>query len=350
MRLLVISQRVDRNDDVLGFFHEWLREFSKQADQVIALCLEKGQYDLPANTKVLSLGKEIRKSRWFYIRNFYRHIFRLRSDYDAVFVHMNPEYMILGGLLWWLWGKKRILWYAHGHVSRALRFSVPFAQVILTSTSGGCRIESQKVKVIGQGIDTSFFVPNEHPTGRPFQIISIGRISPVKGLDTLIEAVDALAQRGADIFLTVVGKPGLDSHKSYLIGLKHKVMELGLQDKVRFVGAVPNMKTKGFLEHSNLFVNASQTGSLDKAVLEAMSAGLPVVTSNEALSGVLGNYRDTLMFPPADAPGLVERIEFVMKMNDEERNKLGEGLREIVVRDHNLSGFVNKIILAIRAI
>ena len=58
MKLLICTQAVDREDSVLGFFHSWIREFAKHYESVTVICLYKGEYDLPENVKILSLGKE----------------------------------------------------------------------------------------------------------------------------------------------------------------------------------------------------------------------------------------------------------------------------------------------------
>jgi len=113
MKLLIITQKVDKDDPILGFFHRWIEEFAKKFDSIIVICLEKGQYNLPKNTKVLSLGKpsSVKASkgkgrRLVYIWNFYKFTWQERKNYDAVFVHMNPVYVILGGLIWKIFKKK----------------------------------------------------------------------------------------------------------------------------------------------------------------------------------------------------------------------------------------------------
>ena len=100
MRLLIITQKVDKKDSILGFFHDWLLEFSKHQEKIIVLCLEKGDYKLPSNVSVFSLGKERSISKIRMLFNFYRLISSKRKDYDKVFVHMNPIYIVLGGLIW----------------------------------------------------------------------------------------------------------------------------------------------------------------------------------------------------------------------------------------------------------
>jgi glycosyltransferase involved in cell wall biosynthesis len=83
---------------------------------------------------------------------------------------------------------------------------------------------------------------------------------------------------------------------------------------------------------------------LDKAILEAMSCGVPVLTCNEALQEVLGSYTNQLMFEKKDVDGLEDKIKFLEAIGETERKKLGQNLREIVVRGHGLEGFVKKII------
>src|SRR3989344_9148845 len=101
MRLLVLTQKIDPGDDILGFFYGWLLKFAENFKSVTAVCLEAAKtFNLPGNARVLSLGKENGRSRLKYVLNFYKHIWKERENYDAVFVHMNQEYVLLGGLLW----------------------------------------------------------------------------------------------------------------------------------------------------------------------------------------------------------------------------------------------------------
>ena len=119
MNLLIITQRVDKNDAMLGFFHDWLNEFAKHCAKITVVALEVRDYELPANMEVLSLGKDrlskgthptgiLRRMslQLGYVLRFYYYIFSRQSSYTHVFVHMNPVYCALGGPFWRLWGKR----------------------------------------------------------------------------------------------------------------------------------------------------------------------------------------------------------------------------------------------------
>jgi glycosyltransferase involved in cell wall biosynthesis len=344
MRLLIITQKVDMHDGVLGFMHGWVEEFARQFEKVIVICLEEGEHQLPKNVRVLSLGKEQGRSRLRALRRFYIYIWRERKDYDAVFVHMTQIYVLLGGILWRVLGKKVSLWYAHGHVPFSLKVAAPLTHIILTSTQSGCRLRSKKVHVIGQGIDTRRFrgVDSRLPSSA-FRIVSVGRISPVKAYETLIEAAEQLIAKGLDMRVTIVGGAGTPEQEPYVTKLKEDVRLKGLENVIRFAGVVPNKDILPYLHAADIFVNPSQTGSLDKAAAEAMAAQLPMLTSNEAFQEVLGQYTDSLMYERGSARALAEKIDWLAGLRPEERAKIGADLRGLITRNHSLEEFIKKM-------
>ena len=373
MRLLIVTQKIDAHDAVLGFMHGWVAEFARQAEQVTVICLQKGEVNLPENVRVFSLGKEKTELRitnyelWKRVKyswRFVRYIIRTRHEYGAVFVHMNPEYVVLGGIFWKFFGKKVTLWYAHKSLPWHLRVALLFTDIVFTSTKSGFRLPSKKVKVIGQGIDTNRFKIPARTTvqsGRQdlrfkqeekrFKIVSVGRITPAKDYDTLIEAIGIACEKISEPFsVSIIGPTSLSSDVVYLERLKEKVQEKKLTGIVEFVGPVANRDLPEVLAGFDLFVNMGHTGSMDKAVPEAMASGLPVLTCNEAFKDVLGPFTDDLMYSKGDAKALAEKIVTIIKMAETERKKVGEALREIVIRDHSLESFVTKIISTIHSL
>ena len=58
MKLLIVTQAIDSEHPILGFFHRWVEEFAKHCEHVHVICLQAGKHSLPANVTVHSLGKE----------------------------------------------------------------------------------------------------------------------------------------------------------------------------------------------------------------------------------------------------------------------------------------------------
>jgi glycosyltransferase involved in cell wall biosynthesis len=311
MKLLIVTQKVDKQDDVLGFFERWILEFAKSAEKVTVICLEKAEHDLPDTVKVFSLGKEQGISRVKYIKNFYTYIWRERKNYDTVFVHMNPVYIVLAGLLWRMMGKKIALWYTHRHVNIKLRIAVLFAHRIFTSAKESFNLTSPKLYIVGHGIDTHEFAHKEKiaEPNKKVSIIHVGRITPIKNCDVLIRAAAILKDKlPVPCEVRFIGKPVYETDKAYKLTLDALIQEKKIEHIVTFVGSIPYKDITQTFYNADLSVNLTPTGGIDKAVLESFATGTPTFISNEAFSTFLGEYKDKLLVKYQDAEDLATKI------------------------------------------
>lgn len=342
MKLLILTQKVDSSDAVLGFFHSWIAEFASRCEKVTVVCLEKGIHDLPSNVTVLSLGKEAGASRPRRVSNFYTHIVGRLAEYDAVFVHMNPEYAILGGWLWRLAGKKVSLWYVHRSVDLKLRLAVLFCHVVFSSTKEGFRLDTPKARYIGHGIDTSAFSYSPKERGRPFTIVSVGRITRIKNLETLIRAAAQLKDvHRAPFVVRLVGAPVRSDDVRYKEELEELIAKHGLAGEVSFDGEVPNADMPAVYHRADLSVNLAPTGGMDKAVLESLATGTPALVSNEAFAVILGGRAKDLMFGHGDFEALARKIA---DMSKRDLSGMAAELSRTVAAECSIEGIVRKII------
>lgn len=283
MRLLIVTQSVDSEDSILGFFVRWIAEFAKHAEHIEIICLKSGRFDFPENVRVHSLGKEqdaARNTTMYrsvsrrvrYALRFLSLIWKLRREYDAVFVHMNPEYVILGGLFWGTWGKRIALWYTHKSVDLKLRIAEMLVHTVFTASKESFRLRSAKLHVMGHGIDTDFFSPDMH-VARTTAALSLGRLSPTKRNDLIIRAAVEFPND-----LWIAGE-GPERQK-----LERLARELSIAPRVQFLGARTQEGARDAYRTAGVFAHASETGSLDKVVLEALACGLPVVTTAATLA------------------------------------------------------------------
>ncbi|MFA6095602.1 MAG: glycosyltransferase family 4 protein [Candidatus Paceibacterota bacterium] len=332
MRLLLITQKADKNDPVLGFFHRWVIEFAKHFEEVIVICLEEGKHDLPANVKVFSLGKEAGRSKWKYAFNFYRHIFRERNNYDAVFIHMNQEYVLLGGIFWKIFRKKIYMWRNHHKGSEFTDMAAFFCDKIFCTSRYSYTAKYDKTALMPVGIDTSFFAKLPKARKAPRSVLFLGRIAPVKKPDLLLRALGRLARKGIAFSASIVGD-ALPKDSEYAESLRGIAREEGIADRVTFKPGVPNDATRDVYNAHEVSVNLSSSGMYDKTIFEAMACETVILASNENLRGLID---DRFIFKDSDLDELSSKLEALLALPDAERSSLGGDLRSVVERNHSL--------------
>ncbi len=347
MKLLICTQKVDSNDPVLGFFHRWIEEFATNYEKVTVVCLYKGEYSLPQNVEVISLGKERGVPKIEYLIQFYRSILLYRKDYTHVFVHMNPVYVVLGGIMWRLLGKRISLWYTHKSVDTKLRIAEKLVHHIFTASAESFRLPSKKVVITGHAIDVGAYASVAHEQSARLRLSVIGRISPAKRIDVFIRTIAELKKRGVDVVGTIVGDVGTPEDAPYLGAMKRLSQELSCSENVQFVGAVSHQKIVHYLEQTDIFLHTSETGSMDKSVLEAFACGVTVLSSSEAFEDVLMPY--ALSLKEMSPSHIAQKVEAITVLPEDKRDSIKIFLREYVQKEHGLKATIKKIVVTMES-
>ncbi len=342
MKLLLITQAVDKTDPNLGFFHAWILKLAAEVEHLYVICLRAGEYDLPSNVTVLSLGKEKKESRAQYLLRFYHYIFQYRKNYQSVLVHMNPEYVVLGGLFWRVMRKKIGLWYVHKSVDLKLRIAEKMVTKIFTTSPESFRLRTKKISYLGHGINMGEFKIQAPDINLVF--LSASRITSSKHLDTIVQGLAELKKNGLKARLEIAGAPITTADKVYLQDLKQLVSDLGLDADVIFLGGLDRLGLVVALARSHLLIHASSTGSTDKIVLEALASGRPVITSSEA-------YQEEAkagfveIFKPENPTDLAEKIIQLNKAGKLQTPFLPRTESvEYIRKHHNLDTVIKQII------
>ena len=344
MKLLILTQKVDKNDAVLGFFHTWVREFAKHCDEVTIVALGVGEYDLPENVRVFSLGKEKGgQTRFNYIYRFYRYVWHERKRYDHVFVHMNDEYVVLGGWLWRMKGKPIAHWRNHPKggwmIDLAMRFSTT---VYATSPYAYVKRQySDRVTLMPVGVDTDTFTPTVG--GGPPDLRSIlffGRISPIKKVHLFLESLLLLRDQGVEFNAQIIGDPHNPEDTAYVAELNNFIREHELSDRVTIAPGIPNRDAPELYRRYGVYVNLTTTGSYDKTIFEAMASGLLVITSNRALEGSLPSV---FLAKEDDPESLAECLKNALASTSKQREEYRQQLREYVIERHSLKELAKRL-------
>lgn len=331
---------MNRNDPILGFFHRWVCDFAKYFEKITVICLQKGEYDLPSNVKVLSLGKEEKQSRIQYLSRFYSYILKERKNYDVVLSHMNQEYVLLAGFIWWLLGKRIYMWRNH-HVGDELTdMAAFFCKKIFCTSKYSYTMKYKKTVLMPVGIDLNRFKPLNEYKKKPHSILFLSRMAPIKKPDLLIEALNVLSKKGIIFSASFYGNPEIKDELFYE-SLKEKVNNYKLGDKIKFYEGIPNEKTIEVYNLHEIFVNLSSSGMYDKTIFEAMACGCVVLVSNDNLKG---NIDDKFIFNNESLEDLVSKLESLLNLSDLQKKNMGSIFREYALNNHSLTALSQSLL------
>ncbi|HEV7449303.1 MAG TPA: glycosyltransferase [Candidatus Paceibacterota bacterium] len=333
---------MDRDDTTLGFFPLWVDELAHYFEHIEVIALGTGVYDLPAHVSVHSLGKEhgappLRKL--VYTLRLYKLAWRLRPKYDAVFVHQGQEFLLVAGLLWRLLGKPTYLWRNHYEGSVLTALAGKFTRKVFYTSRYSYTASFANAKQMPVGVRTDARLPEGSEAREERSILSLGRISPSKNLHVIIEALGILHKKGVAFVATMRGKTEPED-EPYLESLKRQVQELGIEPLVRFGPGVPNPQTPALYRSHKIFVNASGSGMLDKAIFTASASGCAVVACSQDWAQMVD---ERFTFPEGDANALAQRLEALLNLSEDEQKKAGLELREMAVGKHSLSSLARAL-------
>ena len=160
------------------------------------------------------------------------------------------------------------------------------------------------------------------PTNGPLTIGFIGHITPIKGLDVLI---DALSQVTHPVQLTVIGSRNRDA--SHVADVDRLIHHHGLADRVTFTGALAKGEVERQISRFDLVVVPSRYEGFGMAYLEAMGHGVPPVgTTAGGASELITDGRTGFLVPPEDPDRLAAVIEHASK-NRAACSAIGEAAR-----------------------
>lgn len=337
MRLLIVTQKVDRRDPILGFFHRWIEEFAKNCSSVIVIGQTVGEYHLPDNVTVLSLGKEIGAWRIIQIISYRWFLFKHRRYYDTIFVHMTPvwavcAYKSLSGAP--VHGRL-YLWYEARGARWPLKIAIRLAKKVFSASPAGMPVPTSKSVVTGHGIDTEMFAIGG--ARDPHRIIAVGRVTASKQLHVIFGAFARLSQQYR---LSVYGHAITAADRTLLRALESEDAMRGVAGRVE-IGSVTNDEMASRMQQAVLFLHASRTG-LDKALLEAMACGCLVVSCSEAARAVLP--KECMTTPE----GMADRAKTLLGLAPDEQDSMRRKLRDIVIRNHSLRELIRRLVAEMR--
>jgi glycosyltransferase involved in cell wall biosynthesis len=194
------------------------------------------------------------------------------------------------------------------------------------------------VRIVHNGVSRQEFEPVV-PQADATDLVFLGELRPVKGIDVLIDAIARLNREGRKVTATLVGD-GPDREARHA-----QVERLGLATAIRFMPAMPARQA---LTLGRIMVVPSRAESLPYVVLEAAAAGLPMITTKVGgIPEIYGPLSDGLV-APEDAGALAQVIARTIDHPDA-TSEVARRLRERVATSFSVESMVDGILTAYQA-
>jgi glycosyltransferase involved in cell wall biosynthesis len=187
----------------------------------------------------------------------------------------------------------------------------------------------ERISVVYLGVRSDFLgVKDSYESGKKVKLLYTGHFELRKGARTLLDACQILKQRGVPFVLQVVGSMGSG---------KVAIMGRDLGDEVEFVPYVLKDVLRRYLAEADIFVFPTFAEGSSRSAMEALGAGLPVVTTKSCgvpiEDGVNGVYVE-----PGDAETLADRIE-ELAADTNKRKLLGRAAYATVCRGYTWADY-----------
>ena len=265
---------------------------------------------------------------------------------DRVLVgHSHPRLLLPAAIV--TRGRYALIVHGNDFLAAQKRWHKPFFNLLLrkasplitNSHSNAARLKRIGVEnplVIHPGVDPKRFTPPSSPPPPPWTLLTVGRLVPRKGIDTVLRALPSLLIEFPGLRYRVVGD-GPDRYR-----LQRIARELGVAYAVEFAGRVPDEKLPDVYRSAHVFVmpvreepESVGTEGFGIVYLEASACGLPVIAgrSGGAVEAVLEG-KTGLLVPPEDPETLARTLRQLLE-DAALRCRMGQAGRRWVEEEMN---------------
>ena len=190
----------------------------------------------------------------------------------------------------------------------AQKFSLKKANGVIFLSEYASRIisahsPSSKKIIIPHGIEgpkSNYKLNSEFTSKNPMKLLYVSPLYPYKHHEILVNAIDELIKKGLYIQFKIVG----GGSESAVNSLKSKI----ISSNIEYVGAVSPREISKYLSEANVFIFASTCENLPITMLEAMSHGLPIISSNYGVMPEILDNSSNFFFNPTSLNSTKEVI------------------------------------------
>lgn len=225
---------------------------------------------------------------------------------------------------------------------------VAVSNAVAQMLAKGNLVNTNKIRVIPNGVDVHEFVPPEKRIRTRYVIGMVGELSPVKNQELFIHAANLVTKELTNVSFQIAGEDN-SPDKRYMKFLQSLISQYDLAHCVKLEGNVNPIAP--FYNSLDLFVSTSQTEAFGLAILEAMTSGLAIIaTSTDGAHELIDEERSGRLIP-IDCAAEDLATEIIRLLNDDgRRERMGTEARAKALKDFSLDQMINATDLLYRQV
>jgi len=346
----VFNLELDLDSVVLAAAHDWVEEFSKVASSVYVISTHVGRTNLSKNVASIELGGGSGIKRLIAVCRLLKLVPSLwvHRRSSIVFHHMSPRTVLVLGMFIRLMKIPQGLWYSHSKYSIQFRLARYLVNYIFTSTKGAAPGSNRKYRFIGHGIsEVRFSRKSKKWQKTPREIISVGRVSPVKQIERLLNIFPITEEISKDINFRIELCGPIDKNSDYQKSLIAISKERNIQ--LEIVGAINYLDVPMKLRSVDIFYSGTPD-SVDKAVIEAGMSGCLIISTNVSTLSLTGMSKAWLDILKTEPKGLQNQLRVISKLSEDQKDEMREIIWATTHANNRLSKTVENIVIPLNAL
>jgi glycosyltransferase involved in cell wall biosynthesis len=343
---------MDSDDPILSHSVDWVAEFAKEFELVFVYTTHRGRFEVPKNVIVIEIGGGDFGARLLGLVRLIRSLSTISKYRDkiAVFHHMTTKPLAIIGMAIKLMKVKQYLWFSHSCSDIYLKVGAKYSDLIFTPTSNTFPLDipGKKLVPIGHGVnlqnreitklEDSLFPTLLSGNRRKFKIVVLGRISPIKNIEVLIEFLTSRTHELKSFEVSLIG-PIFDYDYWRKINVKAYTGSLQLT----YAGTLKGAELGAELSSANFIFNG-MLKSIDKSAIIAGINGCFLISQNSELMETF--YEEILSdpFQILHQKDLSEQLEVLLNLPDYEAERVRRVYIENLRKRFDLRKLIDVII------
>jgi len=212
-------------------------------------------------------------------------------------------------------------------------------------------VEEDSIYIIYEKAENIFFKTNIHPSkNNEIEILFVGRITPIKGLHTLVKAfkivLDNMSRKESQKVKLIIIGPIEDP--KYWRKILYFAKRTGIYRNIKYLGVIRHVNLPEYYARAYVTVLPSIYENIGGVIMEAMAVGCPVIASRTGgIPEIVDHMTTGLLFERGDKEDLAEKLLYVMKRSSL-RAQMAKKAKEKALKVFTVDAYVRRILEAYR--